>query len=173
MNLPVSPFRSLTDMATLNCCWNNMRMSKWPTNDRISFVSELSFQTVLRRTGVLCSQGWNWLCTDLQFISSAGAAVPMGCALSFWVTHMGELRAAAVCAFDQTEMNLMCVYVFVLWKTDQKQSCCMSYCALLKGDCRKSLEPCWQQHTHTLTVTYTKTRSQSHFHALSLTPRFL
>ncbi len=58
------------------------------------------------------------------------------------------------------------------WKTDQKQSCCVPYCALHKGDCRMRLEPCWQQHTqgHTHTHTHTHTRSLSltQKHACSL-----
>lgn len=181
MNLPACPFWSLTDIATLNYCWNNM--NKWPNNDYI-FICEwtIPLNTVLRRTGVLCSQGWNGLCRDLQFISSASAVVPTGCALSFWVTHWGELRAAVcVCvqsALDQTEMNLMRVCVCALEDRSETELLRVLLCPTQRrlqnkpGAMLTTTHTGSHTHTHTRSLSHTQKHARSLISTLSLWLRF-
>lgn len=127
---------------------------------------------MLRRTGVLCSQGWNGLCRDLQFISSAGATVPTGRALSFWVTHWGELRAAVwVCvhsALDQTEMNLMRVCVCALEDRSETELLCVLLCPTQR---RLQNEP-GAMLTTTHTGSHTHTHAHCHIHKNMLAVSF-
>lgn len=138
---------------------------------KYSFVSELSLKHCPEKGRCVGQSRVKWAVQRHAVYYQRWCCSSHGLCSLFLGNAQGRTESCCVCVhsvFDQAEMC-----VFVHCKTYQKQSCCVSYCALLKGDCRMSLKPCWQQHTagshaHTHSLPHTQKHTRSLISTVSL-----